>query len=323
MQVVEITDLRKVYSGVTALRGVSLAVNRGEIFGLLGHNGAGKSTMIKILLGIVRKTDGDAMLLGEPAGTVSIRKRVGYLPEDHAFPGYHTANSLLDFYGRLYGLTRNERTRRIEESLAIVGLAKRKDFKIKTYSKGMKQRLGIASAFFHDPEVIFLDEPTDGVDPVGRKEIRDLLLQLKGEGRTIFVNSHILGELELISDRAAILDKGDLVREGTIEELTKSDGRYTIGLAPGQQFPTEECGKLGYRCQVAGDHTEVLFGEDKSGVDKVLQLLNAKGLALRHLVEKKETLEDVFVRSVEKAESGKETRRARSARPVATRRIDS
>ena len=326
MQVVDIHELTKTYGRITALSDVSLQVDRGEIFGLLGQNGAGKSTMIKVLLGIVRKTGGEANLLGQPAGTTSVRAKVGYLPEDHAFPGYHTAASLLDFYGRLYGLTRADRRKRIAESLDIVGLRKRQDYKIRTYSKGMKQRLGIASAFFHDPEVIFLDEPTDGVDPVGRKEIRELLEQLKGEGRTIFVNSHLLGEVEQISDRVAILHQGRMVRQGTVADLTRQEGRFVVGLAPGEAFPTEEVTRLGYRTEAAGDHHEVLLGTDLAAIDKVLQLLNAKGLRLRHLVEKKQSLEDVFVTMVESGEPGTDTKRQRPQRverKVIARRIDS
>ena len=228
MSVIDVKDLSKTYSGVEALKGVSLKVEPGQIYGLLGQNGAGKSTLIKILLGIVRKTDGDAFLLGYPAGTIEVRKRVGYLPEDHAFPGYHTGESLLHFYGQLYGMNRVDRVKRIAESLDIVGLSKRGSSKIKTYSKGMKQRLGIAQSFFHDPEVIFLDEPTDGVDPVGRKEIRELLATLKDEGRTIFVNSHLLQEIELMCDRVAIMHKGEIVRTGTVAELTKTVERFSI-----------------------------------------------------------------------------------------------
>jgi ABC-2 type transport system ATP-binding protein len=318
--VVSTTDLRKNYGRIEALRGVTIHVEPGQIFGLLGQNGAGKSTLVKIMLGIVRKTDGDAFLLGYPAGTTDVRKRVGYLPEDHQFPEYHTGRSLLDFYGRLYGLSRDERTKKIAEAMEIVGLRKRMDTKIRTYSKGMKQRLGIAQSFFHDPEVIFLDEPTDGVDPVGRKEIRDLLLQLKGEGRTIFVNSHLLGEVEMISDRVAILHQGDLVRYGTVADLTRQEGRFVVGLAPGQEFPTEAVAHLGYQVHKAGDHHEVVTGQGDKGIDDVLALLSEKGLKLRHLVEKKQTLEDVFVSMVESADPGTERRAVRVARPVAAAR---
>ena len=321
MSVIETSDLRKSYGDIEALRGVSLKVEPGQIYGLLGQNGAGKSTLIKILLGIVRKTDGDAFLLGQPAGTSEVRKRVGYLPEDHAFPGYHTANSLLDIYGKLFGLSSAERKKRAAESLDIVGLGKRADSKIRTYSKGMKQRLGIAQSFFHDPEIIFLDEPTDGVDPVGRKEIRDLLQELKGEGRTIFFNSHLLSEVEMISDRVAIMHQGQIVRQGTVAELTRQEGRFVIGLAPGQEMPIEEIDRLGFRCETVGDSFEVVVGASISSIDAVINMLLTKGLSIRHLVEKKQTLEDVFVTLVETDKST--TKKARVARPVvATRRND-
>ena len=240
MPVIEIKNLVKQYGKIEALRGVSLGVEKGEIFGLLGQNGAGKTTMVKILLGITKPSFGEASLLGEPVGTPGVRKRVGYLPEDHRFPEYHSGYSLLDFYASLMDVSAKDKKERIEEMLELVGLKTRMHYKIRTYSKGMKQRLGIAQALFHDPEVIFLDEPTDGVDPIGRREIRDLLHQLKEEGKTIFLNSHLLGEVELITDRVAILDKGEFIRLGTTKELTQQQGLYVIGLAAGQTFPREE-----------------------------------------------------------------------------------
>jgi len=215
--VVETRNLSKQYGRIEALKGVTLTVRKGEIFGLLGQNGAGKTTMVKILLGITRATMGEASLLGEPVGTPRVRRHIGYLPEDHRFPDYHTGYSLLDFYGALLEVPAADRKRRIEENLDMVGLKNRMHYKVRTYSKGMKQRLGIAQALFHEPDVIFLDEPTDGVDPLGRKQIRDLLLSLKNEGRTIFLNSHLLGEVELICDRVIILHNGEILRQGAIE----------------------------------------------------------------------------------------------------------
>ena len=321
MLAVSTSELWKTYGRIDALKGVSLDVERGQVFGLLGQNGAGKSTLIKILLGIVRKTDGEAFLLGELAGNVGIRARVGYLPEDHQFPGYHTARSLLDMYGMMYNLNRADRLRRIDESLEIVGLRKRMDYKIRTYSKGMKQRLGIAQAIFHDPDVIFLDEPTDGVDPVGRREIRELLEQLRGEGRTVFLNSHLLGEVEVVCDRVAILQAGEIVRQGTVADLTRQANRYVIGLAPDHLFPAEEVARLGYPITVVDGFTELDIPTGKS-IDPILELLTAKGLKLRHLVEKKQSLEDVFVRTVDNAEPGTDRRSPRLARPVRAARRD-
>jgi ABC-2 type transport system ATP-binding protein len=301
--VIETRQLVKNYGRIEALKGVSLKVRRGEIFGLLGQNGAGKTTLIKILLGITKATAGDATLLGEPLGTAAPRERVGYLPEDHRFPDYHTGYSLLEMYGALLSVSQADRRRRIPEYLEIVGLKGRMNYKIRTYSKGMKQRLGIAQAIFHDPEVIFLDEPTDGVDPVGRKQIRELLLQLKQEGKTIFLNSHLLGEVELMCDRVAILQQGEVVREGDVPTLTRQRGSFVIGLAPGQTFPQEDVVKTGYKVRPTADQWEVDLPDGKT-IDPVVDLLRSRGLNIRHLVEKRMSLEDLFVQTVEAAEPG-------------------
>jgi ABC-2 type transport system ATP-binding protein len=295
--------LFKQYGSIQALNGVSLQVEPGEIFGLLGQNGAGKTTLVKLLLGIVRATDGTALLLDQPAGTPSVRRKVGYLPEDHLFPEYHTGASLLDFYGRLLEMPLGELRQRIPEVLEMVGLKGRMHSKIRTYSKGMKQRLGIAQALLHRPEVIFLDEPTDGVDPVGRREIREMLADLKTQGVTIFVNSHLLGEVELICDRVAILERGEVIRLGTMTELTQQRGVFVLGLAPGQEFPRDEVQRLGYQVDRAGPLWEISLTDGQT-IDAVVKLVHERGLNLRHLMEKRVTLEDLFVQTVEAVEPG-------------------
>jgi ABC-2 type transport system ATP-binding protein len=301
--VIQTDQLHKQYGRIEALKNVSLGVRRGEVFGLLGQNGAGKTTFVKIMLGITKLTTGHAELFGEVAGTVSVRRRVGYLPEDHRFPDYHTAASLLDFYGSLLEVPRPLREKRSAELLELVGLKGRMHYKIRTYSKGMKQRLGIAQALINDPEVIFLDEPTDGVDPVGRKEIRALLHQLKEEGKTIFLNSHLLGEVELICDRVIIMQRGEVIREGDIAALTQQQGLYMIGLVPREEFPREELTKMGYGVTRDGDLWEVALKEGQT-IDPVVDLLRTRGLHLRHLAEKRQTLEDLFIQTVEAAEPG-------------------
>jgi ABC-2 type transport system ATP-binding protein len=310
--VLQTKHLAKRYGRIEALKGVSLEVKPKEIFGLLGQNGAGKTTLIKILLGITRETSGEAYLLGESAGTPAVLRRVGYLPEDHRFPEYHTGHSLLEFYGTLLGVPKRERRERIPQMLELVGLKGRMHYKIRTYSKGMKQRLGIAQALFHNPEVIFLDEPTDGVDPVGRREIRTLLQQLKSEGKTIFINSHLLGEVELVCDRVGILQSGELIREGDIASLTRQQGLFLIGLAPGQTFPQAEIVQKGYATTPRGEFWEVALTDGQS-IDPVVDLLRARGLSIRHLVEKRQTLEDMFLETVVAAEPGVD-------QPVARRR---
>jgi len=301
--VIETKDLAKSYGRIHALKGVSVSVEPGEIYGLLGQNGAGKTTLIKILLGIARHWSGEAHLLGERAGTASVRRRIGYLPEDHHFPDYHTGYSLLNFYGQLLEVPRALRRQRIPEMLELVGLKGRMHYKLRTYSKGMKQRVGIAQALMHDPEVIFLDEPTDGVDPVGRREIRAIMTQLKEQGKTIFLNSHLLSEVELICDRVGILQRGVMIREGDVASLTRQKGLFTIGLAAGQKFPREEVEKHGYQASSSGDLWEVGLMDGQS-IDPVVDLLRSRGLSLRHLVEKRQTLEDLFMKTVESAEPG-------------------
>jgi ABC-2 type transport system ATP-binding protein len=303
VSVLETRNLVKQYGRVEALKGVSLCAEKGEIFGLLGQNGAGKTTMVKILLGITRPSFGEAWLLNEPAGTASVRKRVGYLPEDHRFPDYHTGYSLLDFYGALLEVPRAERQRRIPEMLELVGLKGRMHYKIRTYSKGMKQRLGIAQALLHDPEVVFLDEPTDGVDPVGRREIRSLMQRLKKQGKTIFLNSHLLGEVELVCDRVAILQTGEIIKAGETAVLTREHNAFIIGLAAGQEFPRADLQAKGYSVSPSGDRWEIALSDGQS-IDPVVDLLRGRGLSIRHLEEKRISLEDLFIETVVAAEPG-------------------
>ena len=296
MPVLETVDLRKRFGKIEALGGVSLRVKEGEIYGLLGQNGAGKTTLIRTLLGIISGWEGTANLLGQPAGTAHVRTRVGYLPEDHRFPDYHTGYSLLDFYGQLLGVPGHVRKKRIHEMLDLVGIADRMHHKIRTFSKGMKQRLGIAQALMHEPEVIFLDEPTDGVDPVGRRDIREMLLKLKARGCTVFINSHLLSEVEMICDRVAILRKGKLIREGDVASLTRMQGRFLIGLAPGQQFPAAEARRLDFVVEPIGERWEIQLNDGQS-IDAITDLLRDRGLKLRYLVEKRQTLEDLFLQT--------------------------
>jgi ABC-2 type transport system ATP-binding protein len=298
--VVSVKRLEKRYGTTLALGGVSLEVEPGTLFGLLGQNGAGKTTLVKILLGLVAPTAGEAALLGRPVGTTSARREVGYLPEDHRLPEYHTSTSLLDLYGALQGIPRRERRRRAAELLDLLGLGGRERLRIRGYSKGMKQRLGLAQALLHAPTVLFLDEPTDGVDPVGRKEIRDLLLEERRRGVTVFVNSHLLGEVEQLCDRVAILRKGQIVLAGTVADLTASKASWIVGFdrAPPPGFDTsglrleatDEPGLL--RLHVDGTAAEA----DASGaLDRFLAAAGAAGLKLRHLSRERASLEERYL----------------------------
>jgi ABC-2 type transport system ATP-binding protein len=204
---------------IHALRSIDLEVQKGEVFALLGPNGAGKTTLIKILLGILRPTTGTASVLDNPCGSFEAKRKIGYLPENLVFPKHMTALAALSFYGGLSRVPNAVIKKRGAELLEWVGLKGRENELVRKYSKGMRQRLGIAQALLHDPEILILDEPTDGLDPLGRNQIRELVKALKGQGKTVFLNSHILQEVEVICDRVAILAQGEVRGLGTIEEL--------------------------------------------------------------------------------------------------------
>jgi ABC-2 type transport system ATP-binding protein len=227
--VIQTNNLCKSYSlgwfrrrSLKALDNVAISVARGEVFALLGPNGAGKTTLIKLLLGILRPTSGNATVLQQPAGSLAARMKIGYLPENLVFPKHLTAIGALYFYGRLSRLSESKMKATIPGLLDLVGLSGRETESVRKYSKGMRQRLGLAQALLHEPEILVLDEPTDGLDPLGRSQIRDLIDTLKSQGKTIFLNSHILQEVELICDRVAIMAKGKLRAIGTIPELIES-----------------------------------------------------------------------------------------------------
>lgn len=226
--VVQTKDLRKVYrigfwmnQKVVPLKGCSLTVFQGETFGLLGPNGAGKTTLLKTLLGIVRSSDGQGALLGKPLGDRSVKQRVGYLPENPYFYDYLTGWEFLEYAAGLFRIPHAVQKQRIPELLELVGLAQSAARKkqLRQYSKGMLQRIGMAQALINDPELVFLDEPMSGLDPMGRYQIREIILSLRDQGKTIFFNSHVLSDVEIICDRIAILAQGELICQGSIQEL--------------------------------------------------------------------------------------------------------
>ncbi|HEX8914517.1 MAG TPA: ABC transporter ATP-binding protein, partial [Humisphaera sp.] len=216
---------------VHALQGIEMRVARGEVFGLLGPNGAGKSTLVKIMMTVIRPTRADGTILGAPVGRhKEALRKVGYLPENHRFPKYLTGRQTLEFFGALAGVDRGTLKKRAGELLDVVGMGAWGDKRVSNYSKGMLQRVGIAQALMPDPDLVVLDEPTDGVDPVGRRDIRDLLQRLREQGKTVFINSHLLSELEMVCDRVAILVQGRVAKQGTIDDLTVKSQRYEVEL---------------------------------------------------------------------------------------------
>ncbi len=305
MAIVETYKLSKTYqsgifrkTSVAALLDASIQVQSGEIFGLLGPNGAGKTTFVKLLLSIVLPTSGTAELLGKRIGDADSRARCGYLPENHRYPSFLTAFETLLFFGELSGLPRKTLKDKAHHLLGFVGLRDWSAQKTNKFSKGMLQRLGLAQALLNDPEVLFLDEPTDGIDPVGRKEMRDLFLQLKKNGVSIFLNSHLLSEVELISDRVAILNKGAVVKVGTLDEIRVGETFHEIqvsGTLSEQQARTVSSPRVSLSS--ANGHTTIIVSSD-SDLNRTIDLLRSWGIMISSISQRKSSLEDSFLELV-------------------------
>ena len=308
--VIDLDDVAKTYRGrVQALKGISMQVHAGEIFGLLGPNGAGKSTLVKILMTIIHPTRCNGTVLGQPVGTKSVLARVGYLPEHLSFPDYLTGNQVLDIYGALAKVPKTERRERAAKLLDLVGMGDWADKRIKTYSKGMKQRIGIAQALINDPDLVLLDEPTDGVDPMGRRDIREVLLDMKRKGKTVFVNSHLLSELEMVCDRVAILSKGNVVQQGTIDDLTSSSKRYEITLAsalPKNESLNQLLKSMNAEAVDAESKTNITIpSDDTAAIQPLIDALRQSGAIIESLQPVRQSLEDYFIQAVEESSGGK------------------
>jgi ABC-2 type transport system ATP-binding protein len=322
--VIEVDSLRKVYRDgwlrrrrLEALRGLTLAVRPGEVFGLLGPNGAGKTTFIKILLGIVRKSGGHAQLLGLPAGDRRSRRLVGFLPENLRIARHHSALTALDYYGKLNGLSARQVRQRGEDLLRLVGLADRARDSVAKYSKGMLQRLGLAQALLHDPQLVFLDEPTDGLDPLGRAQVRGIMQQLKAQGKTVFLNSHLLQEVELVCDRVAILDKGALRYVGPVQEITTAGVGTLLASEAEADVSLELAGdEMAIRAGLTG--TVITSSQlaapgvvrvtvkslRQADVDRCLDRLRNQGVSIVGLSRVRRTLEDAFLAIVAEPAEG-------------------
>ena len=288
---IEISHLTKQFNGNGGFIDISLSVKEGEVFSFLGKNGAGKSTFIKTLLGLLKPTDGKAEIFGKPIGDVETRKKIGYLPELFQYHTWLTGYELLKFHGKLYKMSPSEIKKRIPEVLNIIGLAGHEHKKIKEYSKGMQQRIGLGCAILSDPSLLFLDEPTSALDPVGRKQVREIILNLKKQGKTIFLNTHLLGEVELVSDRVAILDKGKIQKIGTMKELLHSPLIITVdniseGLVEALTAfdPKLKRNKKGFELSI----------EDEIIPDIVEKIIQNKG-RLYELKRKENALESLFI----------------------------
>ena len=290
---VDLIDVRKTYGKtIDALRGVNIQVRRGEIFGLLGPNGAGKTTLVKIMMTVVRPTHALGTILGRPIGHRGKLARIGYLPEHHQFPPYLTGAQLLDYYAALAKVPRAVRRKNAERLLDRVWLTQWRDTRIDKYSKGMLQRLGIAQALTNDPELLVLDEPTDGLDPVGRRDVRELLLELRSAGTTIFLNSHLLSELEMICDRVAILVDGHVARQGTLTELTEHTVEYRIRFQ-GDLAPVQE--KIETLGAIIDGSLLSISGHDTEKINAIVDVLRGAGLLIEAIEPHRFSLEDILV----------------------------
>jgi ABC-2 type transport system ATP-binding protein len=288
------------------LHGISFGVHDGEIFGFVGPNGAGKTTTLKVLMGQIRATSGSASILGHDVSETEFRRHVGFLPENPYFYDYLSGREILEFYARLCGVSSRDRKRRVDTLLDWVGLSHAADARLRTYSKGMQQRVGIAQALVHDPRVVFLDEPMSGLDPIGRAEIRDLILRLRAEGKTVFMNTHILSDVEMVCDRVAIIVKGRIHYEGAIGEVLDSgDGEADLvfaGLSADVATALEQ--ELGARLRSLADRIEVRV-PGKSAND-ALRLALADGAEIVSVTPHRVSLESIFLSAVDRGAEGED-----------------
>lgn len=279
-----------------ALAGVSLEVERGIIFGLLGQNGAGKTTLVKTLLGLTQPTRGTARVLGHNPYNARTRRRIGYLPEQMRLPEYMKGASFLRYMGGLNGVDGETLSRRVPALLELVGLAGEKKL-LGTYSKGMQQRLGLAQALLNEPDLMFLDEPTEGLDPLGRKQVRDLLVSLRGGGKTIFLNSHLLSEIELVCDRVMILDQGRVVRSGTPAEFARPTGEYCVRVAASGEAARAAAAGVVEGARWEGENLHVT-PRDRAQLNALIDRLRSVPVEIEAIEPMRSTLEEFFIEVV-------------------------
>lgn len=287
--------MRKVYGKKVAVRDLSLSVRRGEIFGFLGPNGAGKSTSIKILLGLVKPTDGEALVLGAPSGNVEVRRKIGFLPEDFRFYTWLSASELLRIHGRLCGLTAAQLAERVPVLLDLVGLTPHREKRLREFSKGMLQRIGLAQALIHEPELIFLDEPTSGLDPMGRRLVRDVIRAQRERGATVFLNSHLLSEVEITCDQVAFIKHGEIVASRDLR--TQFDGEIRV-VVQARKISAETVAGLARWCgSIKKDGELLTFSTDsKEVLPEVHRYLAASGAELFSFTPERLSLEELFLK---------------------------
>jgi ABC-2 type transport system ATP-binding protein len=298
---VEIQGLRKVYQQIIAVDDISLVTYRGEAFGFLGPNGAGKSTVVKILTGLVAPTKGTVRVLGQPVNHVQIRRQVGYLPEFPSFHRWLKARDFLEFHGRLFGMKSTMLEKRIGEVLARVGLAGRENQKLSTFSKGMLQRIGLAQAIINKPDLVILDELVSGLDPVGQRDMRELLRELKAEGTSIFLNSHLLADVEAICDRVAIINQGRILKVGAPAELFDKKKMLEVRVDHVSEELLKRLHAVALDIQHGDDDPRYLLIEierDEQAAD-IADIIHAYGARLYTLAPRHLSLEQIFFQTID------------------------
>ena len=290
-------NLRKRYGKKVAVAGLNLSVERGEVFGFLGPNGAGKTTAVKMMLGLARPTAGEARLLDSPPGDWRARRKVGFLPEHFRFHEWLRADEFLQVHSQLYGMSQAEQSSRVPELLKLLGLADDARRKLGQFSKGMLQRVGLAQALLNQPELLFLDEPTRGLDPLVRRLVRDIIRQQRDQGVTVFLNSHLLSEVEITCDRVAFIKQGEVVRVVDLHTLVEGDTQVELGL--GQVTPELLTGLDQFGHDVRADGNRVtLFVRGEEQLPAIAQWIVGQGVGLYALTPRRISLEEMFVRVV-------------------------
>jgi len=305
MSTIEISALEKTYTvgfwrkqPKRALHPLTLNIEDGEIFGFLGPNGAGKTTTLKMLMGLVFPTGGSARVLGMDVNDPRVKAQIGFLPEQPYFYDYLTARELLEYYGRLSGVSGKDLSKRVPEMLGRVGLPEMGGVQLRKFSKGMLQRVGIAQAILHDPKVVFFDEPMSGLDPMGRREVRDLMEQLKQEGKTVFFSTHILSDAEALCDRVAVIHLGELRGVGAVAQLTSNvHGKVEVVW---QGAVLAALKSFGVECHVTGDTVRAVLAEEN--LDAAIDALHRERMRLISVTPVRNTLEQYFVESLKRSE---------------------
>lgn len=296
--------LRKEYGAKVAVDGVDLTVAPGEVFGFLGPNGAGKSTFVKMLLGLVRPTSGEGDVLGHPIGAPEGRRRVGFLPEHFRFQEWMRADEFMDLHGKLLGLPRDRRRERAEELLDLVGLAEARERRLSTFSKGMLQRVGLAQALIAEPSLVFLDEPTSGLDPLGRRLVRDVIRRLRDSGTTVFLNSHLLSEVEITCTRAAIITSGRIVRELSLGGI--SDGLLVVEMRVDRvdEGLVRGLSRWSGHVEVNGEGRSLsMHLSDEAALPEIARWVVGRGVELYALAPRRLSLEDLYVDYVQEGDA--------------------